>query len=191
MDFGQRRLRPSIRIRACYVRSLSPLRHTSSQRVAPRRASTRAWAAQRWPPTLRRTSRRRWSSRRRATRPSRPPTTSRPWCTTTRCAPHALALTTRQTRHSFPCARGRASTLAAPPHEQPAARCSMRATGSSAGSSPPQTAWPPHAAAHTHGCACVLRGADLHVRARLLRGEQRGRRAVDARPDHQAGEPRD
>ena len=95
------------------------------------------------------------------------------------------------TRHSFPCARGRASTLAAPPHEQPAARCSMRATGSSAGSSPPQTAWPPHAAAHTHGCACVLRGADLHVRARLLRGEQRGRRAVDARPDHQAGEPRD
>ena len=95
------------------------------------------------------------------------------------------------TRHSFPCARGRASTLTAPPHEQPAARCSMRATGSSAGSSPPQTAWPPHAAAHTHGCACVLRGADLHVRARLLRGEQRGWRAVDARPDHQAGEPRD
>lgn len=173
----------------CPKGPFSPLwAHVITARSAAARAG-RARAPQRWPPTLRRTSRRRWSSRRRATRPSRPPTTSRPWCTTTRCAPPARANSWRS-----PHAHATLVPMRPWPRQRPrrsAARCSMHATGSSAGSSPPQTAWPPHAAAHTHGCACVLRGADLHVRARLLRGEQRGRRAVDARPDHQAGEPRD
>jgi len=122
-------------------------------------------------------------------RPSRPPTTSRPWSTITRCTTLAARLRSplRRARDAQHRLLGggevaQAHLLATAPHPR------LVGLGPAGPATRARPRHLPTPASCTHPRVRVCVRADLHVRARLLRGQRREWRAVDARADDQAGD---